>query len=119
MIVPLGILPAAVVPPRFFRVQFLAVLGLLVVAGLFLADRAGPLVWAAGGASAALALAGSVIWHTEEAPLGRALFFLTGLTLVALVVLVRGPGDWRIADDLAAALVLGGATSAMLMGHSY
>jgi hypothetical protein len=125
MVAPLGMLPASIVPPRFFRVQFLVALGLLVVAGLFLAGQVGPVVWTVFGIASALALAGSIVWHTEEAPFGRALFFATSVAIIGLVVLAaqarkaENASSGRILDDLAAALLLGAATSAMLMGHSY
>src|SRR4051794_6464853 len=120
MIAPLGLLPARIVPPRFFRVQFLVALGLVAVAGLFLAGQVGPAVWSVFGVAALLALGGLIVWHTEEAPVGRALFFATAIALVGVIVLAapirdaERPGEGRVVDDLAAAFVLGSATSAML-----
>ena len=64
-------LPAAVVPPRFFRVQHLTALGLLAVAAFFLRDQADAWCWLALGLAAALAFVGSIVWHVEGAPGGR------------------------------------------------
>jgi hypothetical protein len=120
MIGPLVLLPAAIVPPRFFRVQFLAALGLMVVAGVFLRDGGTLPVWIAYGVAVVALAAGSIVWHTEEAPFGRALFVVAGLALAATMLLHRGFGDpLRLVDDFAAAALLGSAISAMLMGHSY
>jgi hypothetical protein len=121
----LPILPTAVVPPRFYRVQFLVALGMLAVATFFLRDVAGVPFWIACAASAGCCFAGSVVWHLDKAPGGRLLIWLTPPVLLACLVLgelVASPDDttwWRVADDLASAAVLGTATTAMLMGHSY
>jgi hypothetical protein len=121
MIAPLVLLPASVVPPRFFRVQFLAALGLMVVVGLFLGDVGNVPLWIAYAVAVTALVAGSVVWHTEEAPLGRLSFVVAGLALGATMVLHRGLGaePMRIVDDFAAAGMVGSAISAMLMGHSY
>ena len=121
MIAPLVLLPASVVPPRFFRVQFLAALGLMVVAGVFLGERGNLPLWIAYAVAVAALLGGSIVWHTEEAPLGRLMFVVAGVALGATLVLHRGldAPPIRIVDDFAAAGLLGSAISAMLMGHSY
>jgi hypothetical protein len=125
LIATLPLLPAAQVPPRFFRVQFLVALSLLAVAAFFLRDVAGVPFWILTAFGLACCFAGSVVWHTDRAPGGRALIWLTPPVLVACLVLgglAAHPEEarwWRIADDLASAGVLGSATTAMLMGHSY
>ncbi len=125
LVVTLPILPAAQVPPRFFRVQFLVALGLLAVAAFFLRDAAGLPFWVAWATAAASCFAGSVVWHLDDAPGGRLLIVLTPPILLACLVLggmVAHPAEhaaWRMADDLTSAAVLGSATTAMLMGHSY
>jgi hypothetical protein len=125
MIVVLPLMPAAVVPPRFFRVQYLVALGLLAVAAVFLREFAG---WPFGLACAAGALcciAGSVVWHLDKAPGGRLVNGLSPPALLACLILgglAIYPVDqaaWRITDDLVSMAVLGSATTAMLMGHSY
>jgi hypothetical protein len=124
LIAILPILPAAVVPPRFFRVQFLVALGLLAVAAFFLRDTA-DLFWLACAAGAGCCVAGSIVWHLDKAPGGQLLIWLAPPVLLACLVLGgfdAGPDEatqWRVADDLASAAVLGSATTAMLMGHSY
>jgi hypothetical protein len=125
LIFVLPILPAAIVPPRFYRVQFLAALGLLAVAGVFLIPSAGPAFWCMYAIAAGGCLAGSIVWHLKEAPGGRLVIWLTAPALLACLVLggfAAHPTDdpaWRTADDLASMAVLGSATAAMLMGHSY
>ncbi|MEI7684054.1 MAG: hypothetical protein WCL32_03440 [Planctomycetota bacterium] len=122
MVAPMMILPAQVVPPRFFRVQFLTALALLVI-GVVLSGSTGALVLALFAASIVVCLVGSIVWHTDEAPFGRLLFFAgTGLIAGTLGMLRLGQDDsptWLFVDDLASALMLGSAISAMLMGHSY
>jgi hypothetical protein len=121
----LPLLPAAVVPPRFYRVQFLAALGLLVAAAVFLVGVAGPAFWITACVAVLACMAGSIVWHLNEAPGGRLLIWFTPAALLACLVLggmAIHPGDeipWRIADDLTSMAVLGSATTAMLMGHSY
>jgi hypothetical protein len=125
LVAMLPILPADLVPPRFFRVHFLTALGLLAVAGFFLRDTADATFWVALAAGMLCCFAGSIVWHVDDAPGGTAVIWLTPLVLVACLVLggrASRPEDdsaWRVADDLAAAAVLGAATTAMLMGHSY
>lgn len=118
-------LPTPIVPPRFYRVQYLTSLGLLAVAAFFLRDVAGVWLWLSLAASMALCFLGSILWHVEGSPGARPLGWLTAISLSAGLLLggqtLRGdqqPG-WRGADDLGAGIVLGSATTAMLMGHSY
>src|SRR5947209_2525551 len=121
----LPILPTAIVPPRFFRVQFLVALGLLAVAAVFLRDAAGAAFWVLWAAATLCCVAGSIVWHLDKAPGGRLLIWLTPPVLLACLVLgglAAHPAEaaaWRIADDLTSMAVLGTATTAMLMGHSY
>jgi hypothetical protein len=128
---------AGPVNPRFYRVHFLTALGLAACAlGLLWGDAPGSLR-AALLAAAALAALGSMAWSVEGAPGGRVLIVLTVVALgLALWLTGRGAGFqpassekqvanlphaelWRLADDLASAALLGLATTAMLMGHSY
>jgi hypothetical protein len=125
LIVALPILPAAQVPPRFFRVQFLVALGLLAVAAVFLRGLAGWAFWITLAASGVCCIASSIVWHIDKAPGGRLLNALTPPVLVACLILgslaahPREDAGWRVADDLTSMAVLGCATTAMLMGHSY
>jgi hypothetical protein len=114
----LVVLPSAQVPPRFFRVQYLTALGLLAVAGFFVRD-------VADRSSMILTFAGSIIWHVDSHPGQRVVLVLASSALLGTLILEgqagRGTKDtpWLAADDIASAAVLGAATSAMLMGHSY
>jgi hypothetical protein len=122
MIVPMLVLPIAIVPPRFFRVQFLSGLALIILAGLFLAepDVFHLAILALCGLTCAM---GAIVWHTDEAPLGRSLMFisvfLTAGALIGRSMDFPNSMPWLALDDLASALMLGSAVSAMLMGHSY
>src|SRR5262245_34387926 len=124
MVACLLLLSPAQVNPRFFRTHFLTALGLTVLAAVRLRDTAGPWLWLALAAVTALCFLGSVVWLLEGAPGGRALVYLTAPALAVALVLAgqqRGgaaPG-WLLADDLTSAALLGAATTAMLMGHSY
>lgn len=120
LIAVLPLLPVQQVPHRFFRVQFLTALGLLAVAGFFLFDQAALPFWAALLLGMALCFAGSLAWHLDSAPGGRLLVWLTAPVLAACLLFAESERTpWHIADDLAAAALLGSTTTAMLMGHSY
>ncbi len=125
LIACLLILPPSVVPPRFFRVQYLTALGLTAVAAFFLRNMADLGLWLALLLSMTLAVVGSIIWHLDGQPGQRVVLVLSTVGLGASLLLAgqahRGQGNtpWLVADDVASAGVLGAATSAMLMGHSY
>jgi hypothetical protein len=125
VILALPILPTSQVPPRFYRVQFLLALGLLAVAAFFLHDTATIVFWIPWAAAVVVCFAGSVVWHLDEAPGGQALCWVGPPLLLAClfaggIALNDGePNAWRMADDIASSAVLGAATTAMLMGHSY
>jgi hypothetical protein len=129
------LLNPAQVNPRFFRAHFLTALGLAVLALILLGDLQNIQLAAVLAAAMGLALLGSVVWMLERAPAGRAAIVLTGLALAAALVLARihlGEGfesdsgtigrsglGWLLADDFTSAALLGTATTAMLIGHSY
>jgi hypothetical protein len=121
----LPILSPGQIPPRFYRVHFLTALGLLAVAGLFVGDDAGLTLWLLLATSGVCCLVGSIVWHLDEAPGGRVINWLTPIALTACLVgdaISRRHGSESpliLGDDLLAALVLGSALTAMLMGHSY
>ena len=125
LILMLPILPTAHIPPRFYRVHFLTALGLLVVIGIFIYEKATVEFWLIYGVAILGCFAGSIVWHLHEAPGGRWAVYLAPIALAACLIrggmLVRGNADgpMRIADDVLAALVVGSTTTAMLMGHSY
>jgi hypothetical protein len=119
------LLPTASLNPRFLRAHLLTALGLTVVAGIFLRDEADLLLWLALAGAGLLAFVGSVCWHVEGAPGGRVLILLTALASTAALLLASRAvwpdrdGLALLADDLTSAALLGSATTAMLVGHSY
>jgi hypothetical protein len=119
------VVPAAEVAPRFYRIQFLVILGLLAGGMFFYWPVAGPALMVLLVSAMVLAFAGSVVWMLEGAPLGRALVVLTALVLAAATIvraetgLAPGRLAASIADDWSSAALLGSATAAMLMGHTY
>jgi hypothetical protein len=114
----------AQVNPRFFRTHFLVALGLTAVAAVF-SWAGGALLLAALVLGLALSFAGSLVWSLERAPAGRAVMVVTFLDLTAALALLEWsaaqPGDlpWALAGSFTSAALLGTATTAMLMGHSY
>ncbi|MSQ95173.1 MAG: hypothetical protein EXR98_11545 [Gemmataceae bacterium] len=125
LILMLPLLAPAQIPPRFYRVHFLTALGLLAVAGFFLTDQATLAFWLMFTAATVGCVIGSIVWHLDGAPGGKWTIYLMPIALAACLIyggmLQRGTADapLRIADDVLAALVIGSATTAMLMGHSY
>jgi hypothetical protein len=119
------LLPPALVNSRFYRTQFLIVLGLTVAASVFLRGVGGSWLWFALGGTALLAFGGSVTWSLEGAPASQALGLATTLATAAALFLARDQptscqdSGWSIAVELSSAALLGTATTAMLMGHSY
>jgi hypothetical protein len=125
LVTSLLLLSPAQVNPRFFRTHFLTALGLTAVAAVVLRDVADAWLWIVLAAVMVLAALGSMVWMLQGAPGGRGLIGLTApLLLTALVVAgyqTRDQGEpwWLLVDDLTSAALLGSATTAMLIGHSY
>src|SRR5262249_43543523 len=135
LIASLLLLNPAQVNPRFYRTHFLTALGLVALALVFLWDTAE--AWLVGVLATAgvLALVGSIVWMLEGAPAGRTLIVLTALVLAGALGGTRWAGvqhaeaesagmrgwelGWLLADDFSSAALLGSATTAMLIGHSY
>src|SRR5438046_2210242 len=123
------------VNPRFYRAHFLIGLGVTAVAAVFAWSAADFWVMSVLSAALAFAFLGSVVWSLEGEPGGC---WIIGATVVLLVsalcllecaspaispnehttVAVAGRG-WRVLGGLSSAALLGTATTAMLMGHSY
>jgi len=128
----LGLLSPAQVSHRFYRTQFLIALGLATLATVFLWPSASGWVLALLLAGVVASFLGSLVWNLEGAPGGLALIGVaTALLLGALglaevqagftyspLIVKLGLG-WALADDFTSAAMVGAATSAMLMGHSY
>jgi hypothetical protein len=119
------LLPPALVNPRFYRTQYLTVLGLAIAAAVFLHDVRALGLWIALGGTVIFAFLGSLIWSLEGAPAGRILGVFTGLFAVVALRLANNDGSSAqglgglLAGELSSAALLGTATTAMLMGHSY
>ena len=126
------LLSPAQVSHRFYRTQFLIVLGLTTLAAVFLWQTAGGWVHGLLIVGIIASFLGSFVWNLEGAPGGLILIGLVlAMVLGALGLseyqcgfayspLIVKPGlGWALADDLTSAAILGAATSAMLMGHSY
>jgi hypothetical protein len=118
-------LSPADVNPRFYRTHFLIVLGLTVAATVSLRETATTLSWIALGLSLFLAGCGSLAWSLERAPGGSTLIVLTVGSLTAALgissasVAESGATYRFLPNELSSAVLLGAATSAMLLGHSY
>jgi hypothetical protein len=117
--------PARLVNPRFFRAQYRIALGLTGVAALSLWEGAAP--WfkllLAGGIGALFA--GALIWSLDKAP-GHRLILVAALLCLVTILGEAGRMLWpetplwpALATEYASAALLGAATTAMLMGHSY
>src|SRR5262249_25740274 len=120
------LLSPAQVAPRFYRTQFLTVLGLTVTAAVLLRDVADLWLWFILGGGAVLAFFGSFVWSLEGAPAGKTMIILNVLVLAVALALVQqalAPESanyaWPFVNELTSAALLGAALSAMLMGHSY
>jgi hypothetical protein len=125
LLASLLLLQPAQVNPRFFRVQFLTALGLLVVACFFLRASADMLTWLALGISMGLCFLGSLVWSLERAPGGSILIVAsaaastTALLHASFQLFPDIDASTLAIDQLTSGLLLGMATTAMLMGHSY
>lgn len=119
------LLRPAQVNPRFFRVQFLTALGLMAVAAFFLRAGADTFMWLTLGAAMGLCFLGSLVWSLEKAPggmlfiLGSAVASVTALLHASFEVFPDLSASTLAADQLTSGILLGLATTAMLMGHSY
>jgi hypothetical protein len=111
--------------PRFYRTHFLTVLGLTVVAAVFLREIADLETWIWLGAGMTFAFIGAVAWSLEKSPGGKTFIVLDSVCLLLAVVKIAtltacgNSRGWNIANELTSAALLGTATTAMLVGHSY
>jgi hypothetical protein len=119
------VLPPAAVNPRFYRVQFLTILGFLVLPALVPPPTTGLAWWLALSAGMALAFLGSLVCSLEGVSQGR----LPGVLASATALLTLGCATglttpaatwtWLLTENVTSAALLGAATTAMLMGHAY
>jgi len=141
LVAPLNLLDSKPIPPRFFRIQLLVSLGLLAVAGYFLSgsqpinlDIDGVWLfngvgvkwfWIAFSASAVVCFLGCLVWHLDRAPGGTRIIRLASCCLAFVLFLItpfhcpESVDWWRLGDNFASAAMLGVATTAMMLGHSY
>jgi hypothetical protein len=132
LLAALCLLNPAQVNPRFYRTHFLTVLGLAALALVLVAPAAGGPLRIALGVALGLAFLGSCSWSIEGNPAGRTLVVLCAAALGTSLWLYQGlaarpvaeplrdhAAAWLLADDLTSSLLLGMATTAMLLGHSY
>jgi hypothetical protein len=115
--------------PRFYRTHFLSILGLTVAGGILLYGKVSPVFTLCLAIGMVSAFLGSIVWSLRDAPGGRLAIAATLICLLAAFIVwnlgtdhdskaVQAPG-WYLANNLASAWLLGTATTAMLMGHSY
>lgn len=126
LVMALLVLPPRVVNPRFYRIQLLIVLGLSVAAGMSVWGTAPDLFWLALGLGVGGSLVGYLTWSAEGMGAGR--LYLIGVAATLSIALVGARTDpiattasaWlALIEESTAVLLLGLATTAMLMGHWY
>jgi hypothetical protein len=117
--------PAANVNPRFFRAQYRIALGLTGVAAISLWEGTAPWFKVLLAAALGALFCGALIWSLDKAPGHRFVLIAAVLCLVTVLgevnrTLWPEPPAWTaLATEYASAALLGTATTAMLMGHSY
>src|SRR4030095_5958311 len=91
MIAALLVVDPAPIPPRFFRVQYLASLGLLAVAAFFLYQQLiqPALLLFLYAAAVAICLTGSIAWHLENS--GSRLVNVMATAALGIVLCMLGP----------------------------
>ena len=125
LVCSLLLLPPGQINPRFYRVHFLTALCLAAVAAVFLRETADSWTWVWLAAGIAVAFLGAVAWSVDKAPGRSGLAVLDAVCLVLALVKIsvlnssENAATWNIANELTSAALLGTATTAMLMGHSY
>jgi hypothetical protein len=128
LIACLFVLSPAQVQARFYRVQFLTALGLAAAASIMIFESgmtAGAGGWLLPCGLLFCAFLGSLAWSLNRVTFGRIMTVMTTVVFAAALVWqarASTPSErlgWVLAGDFASALLLGAATTAMLMGHSY
>src|SRR5262249_32891964 len=106
------LLRPAEVNPRFFRVQLLTALPLMVVAASFLRAGADVFLWLTLGIGMGLCFLGSLVWSLDRAPggvyftVGAAVAGVTALLQAALQTFPDMSGTTLAADQLTSGLLL-------------
>lgn len=131
----LGLLltPARLVPPGFFRVNLLVVMGLATFAALLARGALPGGVWILPTAAAGVAWMGTVLWLAHRIGAGLGACGLAGGLLAVAVGLVATLGSggsgaefvgvgspvWKVIGHLLSGAIVGLTVHAMLLGHWY
>src|SRR5262249_25544716 len=113
------------VNPRFFRTQYRIALGLTGAAAISQWEGTSPWFKVLLIATVGVLFCGAMIWSLDKAP-GHGFILVAALLCLVTVlgqvsrILWPEPAVWpALATEYASAALLGTATTAMLMGHSY
>ncbi|GBD37349.1 hypothetical protein HRbin36_02480 [bacterium HR36] len=121
MLATLAVLPQEV-PPRFFRIHLLIALGLITLAGVVAWSNEAALYWLGLGLAGASCFAGTWFWLGEAHRIGLVPVVL-GTVSVAMALGATANASaslpWSVLEHGSAALQLGLALTAMLLGHYY
>ena len=131
----LGLLltPARLVPPGFFRVNLLVVMGLATFAALLARGALPGGVWILPAAAAVVAWMGTVLWLAHRIGAGLGACGLAGgllavaVGLIAMLVPAGGGAEfggvgapvWKVIGHLLSGAIVGLTVHAMLLGHWY
>ena len=131
----LGLLltPARLVPPGFFRVNLLVVMGLATFAALLARGAVPGGVWILPAAAAVVAWMGTVLWLAHRIGAGLSACGLAGGLLAVAVGLIAmlvpagggaagvgvGAPVWKVIGHLLSGAIVGLTVHAMLLGHWY
>jgi hypothetical protein len=126
----LALMPRKTVASGFYRVQMLILLGLGVLAVLATGKGDNPGLQTAqvalSVAVAAIAFLGSVMWTLERRAAGVVLMWAGFIASAALLLVatrqmtpLEANFPWGAASEFCSSALLGGALTAMLLGHSY
>lgn len=131
----LGLLltPARLVPPGFFRVNLLVVMGLATFAALLARGAVPGGVWILPAAAAVVAWMGTVLWLAHRIGAGLSGCGLAGGLLAVAVGLIATLGSggsgaevvgvgspvWKVIGHLLSGAIVGLTVHAMLLGHWY
>lgn len=115
------LIPRGTIEPRFYRLHLTIASCFLAVAAVFAWQRPSDWFWLPFGLGFMATLFGAWAWSFEEYAFGRYPSLLVApLALLASLSVLAGDeaalGFW---DDASAALLLGLATTTMLLGHWY
>lgn len=111
--------PATLVPPGFFRVNCLVVMGLATLAALAATGTVPAAGWILAAAGAVVAWLGSVAWLAGRVRIGQAACLAVAVALAAATWVAAPTGADAAPARLLSGAVVGLAVHAMLLGHWY